>query len=95
VLAAAGQSAGAPARRAHAGGLTDREVDVVRLLARGLTNKEIATTLDISVKTAGHHVQHIFEKAGVTTRAAAALFAMQNGLIDLLRDPERVPIPPR
>ena len=64
-------------------GLTDRELEVVRLLARGLTNKEIATALDISVKTAGHHVQHIFEKAGVTTRAAATLFAMQNALIAL------------
>jgi DNA-binding NarL/FixJ family response regulator len=83
VLAAAGQPAAAPERRTHAAGLTDREVEVVRLLARGLTNKEIATSLDISVKTAGHHVQHIFEKAGVTTRAAAALFAMQNGLVDL------------
>jgi HD-GYP domain-containing protein (c-di-GMP phosphodiesterase class II) len=83
VLAAAGQPAAPPERRTHAAGLTDREVEVVRLLARGLTNKEIATALDISVKTAGHHVQHIFEKAGVTTRAAAALFAMQNALIDV------------
>jgi HD-GYP domain-containing protein (c-di-GMP phosphodiesterase class II) len=83
VLAAAGQPASAPARRTHVAGLTDREVEVVRLLARGLTNKEIASALDISVKTAGHHVQHIFEKAGVTTRAAGALFAMQNGLVDL------------
>jgi DNA-binding NarL/FixJ family response regulator len=82
VLAAAGQPA-EPVRRTHPAGLTDREREVVRLLARGLTNKEIATALDISVKTAGHHVQHIFEKAGVTTRAAATLFAMQNALIDL------------
>ncbi|HEY7372370.1 MAG TPA: HD domain-containing phosphohydrolase [Polyangia bacterium] len=82
VIGAAGQPA-APARRTHAAGLTDREVEVVRLVARGLTNKEIASALDISVKTAGHHVQHIFEKAGVTTRAAAALFAMQNDLVDL------------
>jgi HD-GYP domain-containing protein (c-di-GMP phosphodiesterase class II) len=82
VIGAAGQPA-APARRTHAAGLTDREVEVVRLLARGLTNKEIASALDISAKTAGHHVQHIFEKAGVTTRAAAALFAMQNDLVDL------------
>ena len=83
ILAAAGQPATAPARRTHVAGLTERELDVVRLLARGLTNKEIATSLDISVKTAGHHVQHIFEKAGVTTRAAAALFAMQNGLVEI------------
>ena len=82
VLAAAGQPA-EPVRRAHPAGLTDRELEVVRLLAQGLTNKEIATALDISAKTAGHHVQHIFEKAGVTTRAAATLFAMQNALIEL------------
>jgi len=83
VIGAAGQPAAPPGRRTNAAGLTDREVEVVRLLARGLTNKEIASALDISVKTAGHHVQHIFEKAGVTTRAAAALFAMQNRFIDL------------
>jgi HD-GYP domain-containing protein (c-di-GMP phosphodiesterase class II) len=82
VLAAAGQPT-EPVRRTHPAGLTDRELEVVRLLARGLTNKEIATALDISAKTAGHHVQHIFEKAGVTTRAAATLFAMQNALIAL------------
>lgn len=77
VLAAAGHVVKKPAR-AH--GLTDREVEVLRLLARGLTNKEIATTLEISTKTAGHHVQHIFEKLRVTTRAAAAMCAMQLGI---------------
>jgi DNA-binding NarL/FixJ family response regulator len=77
VLAAAGHAV-KKVDRAH--GLTDREVDVLRLLARGLTNKEIATALDISTKTAGHHVQHIFEKVGVTTRAAAAICAMSIGL---------------
>ena len=82
VLAAAGQPADA-GKRTYPAGLTDREVDVVRLLARGLTNKEIANALDISVKTAGHHVQHIFEKSGVTTRAAATLFAMQQGLVEI------------
>jgi DNA-binding NarL/FixJ family response regulator len=56
-------------------------VEVLRVLSRGKTNKEIATALDISVKTAGNHVQHIFEKIGVTTRAAATLFALQNDLI--------------
>jgi DNA-binding NarL/FixJ family response regulator len=61
-------------------GLTDREVEVLRLLARGLTNKEIATALEISTKTAGHHVQHVLEKLGVTTRAAATMIAMKNGL---------------
>jgi HD-GYP domain-containing protein (c-di-GMP phosphodiesterase class II) len=78
VLAAAGH---ATARVSRPAGLTDREVDVLRLLARGLTNKEIANQLDISTKTAGHHVQHIFEKLGVTTRAAAAMSAMQKGIV--------------
>ena len=80
VLAAAGHQV-TPVRAEHPGGLSDREVEVLRVLARGKTNKEIATQLDISVKTAGNHVQHIFEKIGVTTRAAATLFAMQNDLI--------------
>jgi HD-GYP domain-containing protein (c-di-GMP phosphodiesterase class II) len=62
-------------------GLSAREREVLRLVARGLTNKEIAAALHISTRTAGHHVEHIFGKTGVTTRAAAALFAMQNDLL--------------
>ena len=62
-------------------GLTAREASVLRLVARGLTNKEIAGALDISTKTAGHHVEHIFSKIKVTTRAAASLYAMQNDLL--------------
>ena len=77
VLAAAGHVVRAPDRPS---GLTDREVEVLRLLSRGLTNKEIATALDISTKTAGHHVQHVLEKLGVTTRAAATMIAMKTGL---------------
>jgi HD-GYP domain-containing protein (c-di-GMP phosphodiesterase class II) len=78
VLGAAGQAT-RPAPRV--GGLSDREAEVLRHVARGLTNKEIAAALDISVRTAGHHVEHIFQKIGVTTRAAAGLFAMQNDLM--------------
>jgi DNA-binding NarL/FixJ family response regulator len=78
VLEAAGQPP--PPRPPAPAGLTEREVAVLRLVARGLTNKEVAVTLDISVKTAGNHIQHIFGKIGVTTRAAAAVFAMQHGL---------------
>jgi HD-GYP domain-containing protein (c-di-GMP phosphodiesterase class II) len=78
VLGAAGQATRPPPR---AGGLSERELEVLRQVARGLTNKEIAVALDISVKTAGHHVEHIFRKIGVTTRAAAGLFAMQNDLM--------------
>jgi DNA-binding NarL/FixJ family response regulator len=78
VLDAAGHTG---ARVVRASGLTDREVEVLRLLARGLTNKEIASALVISTKTAGHHVQHLFEKLGVTTRAAAAVCAMHKGIM--------------
>jgi DNA-binding NarL/FixJ family response regulator len=80
VLAAAGHQA-EPMKAEHPAGLSEREVEVLRVLARGKTNKEIAVALKISVKTAGNHVQHIFQKAGVTTRAAATLFAMQNDLL--------------
>jgi HD-GYP domain-containing protein (c-di-GMP phosphodiesterase class II)/DNA-binding CsgD family transcriptional regulator len=62
-------------------GLTERELEVLRLVARGLTNKEVASALSISVKTAGNHVQNIFGKIGVTTRAGAAMFAMRRGLL--------------
>jgi HD-GYP domain-containing protein (c-di-GMP phosphodiesterase class II) len=79
VLAAAGHKARAQPERPA--GLTDREIEVLRLVARGLTNKEVAAALDISVKTTGHHIEHIFDKIGVTTRAAATLFAMQNDLL--------------
>jgi HD-GYP domain-containing protein (c-di-GMP phosphodiesterase class II) len=62
-------------------GLTEREVDVLRLIARGLPNKAVATALGIRPKTVGHHVEHIYAKAGVTTRAGATLFAMEHGLL--------------
>jgi HD-GYP domain-containing protein (c-di-GMP phosphodiesterase class II) len=83
VLAAAGHGAPAPApRRAqNPGGLSAREVDVLDLAARGLTTKEIADRLFISPKTADHHIQHIYDKIGVSTRAAAALWAMQNAVV--------------
>ncbi len=77
VLGAAGHTVRPPERPS---GLTDREVEVLRLVARGLTNKEIASALNISTKTAGHHVQHVLEKLGVTTRAAATMIAMKTGL---------------
>ena len=70
-------------RRAWPMDLTDREVEVLRLLARGLTNPEMARLLHLSPKTVGHHVEHLYDKIGVSTRPAAALFAMEH---DLLRD---------
>jgi DNA-binding NarL/FixJ family response regulator len=62
-------------------GLTDREVEVLRLLARGLTKKEIAKELVIAPGTAHTHTVHIYEKLGVSTRAGVALFALEHGLV--------------
>jgi HD-GYP domain-containing protein (c-di-GMP phosphodiesterase class II) len=80
VLAAAGQPR-LPTAVTSPAGLTDREVEVLRLIARGRVNKQVAATLGISAKTVGHHIEHIYAKAGVTTRAGATLFAMENGLL--------------
>jgi HD-GYP domain-containing protein (c-di-GMP phosphodiesterase class II)/DNA-binding CsgD family transcriptional regulator len=65
----------------HPGGLTRREVDVLRLAAKGLTTRQIADRLVISPKTADHHIQHIYGKIGVSTRAAAALWAMEHTVV--------------
>jgi HD-GYP domain-containing protein (c-di-GMP phosphodiesterase class II) len=80
VLQAAGQRVPA-AVRAFPAGLTAREVEVLRLLARGQSIKAIAVALGLSPKTVGHHVGHIYAKAGISTRAAAALFAVEHGLL--------------
>ncbi len=79
VLRAAGHAV--KRRREFPAGLTRREVEVLKLLVRGLSNKEIAEELVISRKTAGSHVEHIYAKIGVSNRARASLFAMQHGLI--------------
>jgi DNA-binding NarL/FixJ family response regulator len=63
------------------GGLTDRQVEVLRLLATGLTNKQIARRLHLSPRTAEHHVQDIYTRLGVSSRAPAALFAMEHNLL--------------
>jgi DNA-binding CsgD family transcriptional regulator len=63
-------------------GLTRREVEVLRLLALGLTTRNVADRLVISEKTADHHVQHIYAKIGVSTRGAAALFAIEHGILN-------------
>jgi len=54
---------------------------VLILLARGLSNKQIAERLVITPKTAGNHVEHIYAKIGASSRAAAAMFAVQHGLL--------------
>jgi DNA-binding CsgD family transcriptional regulator len=69
------------ARRDLPSGLTPREVEVLRLVACGLSNKEIADQLVISRKTAGNHIEHIYSKINVSNRARAGLFAMQHGLL--------------
>jgi HD-GYP domain-containing protein (c-di-GMP phosphodiesterase class II) len=79
VLSAAGHRV--TRRPARPAGLTSREVEVLRLLARGLSNKQIAERLVISRKTASHHVEHIYAKTGTTNRALASLFAANHGLI--------------
>ena len=68
-------------RREGPGGSTRREVDVLVLVALGCSNKEIARRLVISPKTAGNHVEHIYAKIGASSRAAASLFAVQQGLL--------------
>jgi HD-GYP domain-containing protein (c-di-GMP phosphodiesterase class II) len=68
-------------RRARPAGLTDRQVEVLRLMARGLSNRAIGAELVISTRTGEHHVQDVYARIGVSSRAAAALFAMEHGLL--------------
>jgi HD-GYP domain-containing protein (c-di-GMP phosphodiesterase class II)/DNA-binding CsgD family transcriptional regulator len=79
VLGAAGHSV--KRRRDWPGGLTSREIEVLRLLVRGLSNKEIAERLVISRKTAGSHIEHIYSKIHASNRAQASLFAVKHGLM--------------
>jgi HD-GYP domain-containing protein (c-di-GMP phosphodiesterase class II) len=87
VLRAAGHRVGR--RREWPRGLTAREVEVLRLAARGLSSKEIAEQLVISQKTARNHVQNIYAKLGVSNRAQASLFAVRHGLMTVEGVPER------
>lgn len=80
VLAAAGHRVGRRERRPTA--LTTREIEVLRLIARGLSTREVARALVIAPKTTDNHIQSIYEKAGVNSRAAATLFAIRHGLLD-------------
>jgi DNA-binding NarL/FixJ family response regulator len=79
VLTAAGHRV--PKRLDRPAGLTAREVDVLRLVARGLSSKQIATRLVITPKTARNHIEHIYAKIGTSNRASAGLFAVQHGLL--------------
>jgi DNA-binding NarL/FixJ family response regulator len=68
-------------RREWPAGLTSREIDVLRLLARGLSSKEIAARLVISPKTARNHIEHIYTKIDASSRVGASLFATEHGLL--------------
>ncbi|HEX6208016.1 MAG TPA: HD domain-containing phosphohydrolase [Actinomycetota bacterium] len=78
VIEAAGQP---PPPVERPAGLTEREVEVLGLLARGLQTKQVARRLGISNKTADRHIQNAYRKIGISTRAAATLFAMEHGLV--------------
>jgi DNA-binding NarL/FixJ family response regulator len=82
VLEAVGEPGISPALGRQAG-LTRREVEVLRLLVQGLTNAEIAVRLHLAPKTVGNHVQNIYGRLGVRSRAAATIAALQAGLFSL------------
>jgi HD-GYP domain-containing protein (c-di-GMP phosphodiesterase class II) len=76
------EAAGLPRRRtAWPNELTDREVEVLRVLARGLSNREIADALVLSPRTVQHHLASVYDKINLRTRAGAAVFAIENGLV--------------
>jgi DNA-binding NarL/FixJ family response regulator len=70
-----------PLRPKKAGDLTSREVEVLELLCAGHSNRQIAQTLVISRKTVAHLLEHSYDKLGVSSRMAASVLAVQNGLV--------------
>jgi DNA-binding NarL/FixJ family response regulator len=87
-VAAVIEASGAPRpRTAWPAELTDREVEVLRLAARGLSNKDIAQALVVSPRTVQHHLAHVYDKTGRRTRAGTALFAMEHGMVEIGGDP--------
>ena len=79
VLDAAGHRA-PPRKRELPAGLTEREAEVLRLAVSGLSNRQMAEVLYVSPKTVGNHLQHIYEKIGVSSRVGATLFALKHDL---------------
>jgi DNA-binding NarL/FixJ family response regulator len=79
VLEAAGHRV--PRRKAWPAGLTTREVEVLRLVAQGRSNRSIADDLSISEKTVRNHVEHIYSKLAVSSRTGASVFALEHGII--------------
>ena len=80
-------------RPEHPAGLTAREVEVLALLARGQANKQIARQLGVTPKTVSNHVEHVYTKLGVGSRAAATLFATQHGLVGSFEPAPQQPAP--
>jgi HD-GYP domain-containing protein (c-di-GMP phosphodiesterase class II)/DNA-binding CsgD family transcriptional regulator len=80
VLGAAGRPG--RVRRKWPVGLTDRQVEVLRLVASGLSNRDVAARLQVSTRTAEHHIQDVYMRIGLSSRAAAALFAMEHHLLE-------------
>jgi HD-GYP domain-containing protein (c-di-GMP phosphodiesterase class II) len=80
VLGAAGHRVRERPRELPAG-LTERELEVLLVLARGESNQGIASSLGISAKTVGHHIEHVYQKAGVRSRAAATVWAYEHDLV--------------
>jgi len=83
VLSAAGQASPRTRAGAWPAGLTDREVEVLRVLARGMSNREIAKALFVSEATVHTHVINIYGKTGLKTRSGATLFALEHDLIQI------------
>ncbi|GAC1363048.1 MAG: HD domain-containing protein [Ktedonobacteraceae bacterium] len=76
-------------RRAWVAGLSEREIEVLCLLARGRSNRQSASHLSVSERTIEHHIEHIYNKIGVSTRAGATLFAMQHHLLSTMGEAEK------
>ena len=89
VLSAAGHHV-PPMRRESVAGLSEREIEVLGLLARGLSNRQMAHQLGVSENTIGTHVAHIYDKLNVSTRAAATVFAMQHHLLSDTATPKKI-----
>ena len=79
ILVAAGHTIGR--RHSSPAGLSPREIEILRLIARGMSSKEIAERLTLSAKTVRNHTEHIYAKTGAANRVAASLYAVENGLL--------------
>lgn len=89
VLQAAGHRV--PRRIPQVASLTGREVDVLVLLVRGMSTKEIARRLTVSPRTVTSHLEHIYAKTGTTSRGAASMFALRHGLVSAEQDWQTAP----